>query len=432
MAGIFWNPEVSARSRAPELSTQAVVVDVIRNEEHPEYGRTGFTVGTIRFKYLRYGAHRDVIETAFYARPLEVAVQEYPLIGELVSVQKIGGNHFYSRRMNINNQLQFNSFPNILDTLKPTNTQQDTSRSIEQARQNVLHQSTAEPEENLSDVNYQSRESLHNLKHFDGDVIFQNRYGATLRFGSSQSENALNQQTQQIDENTFILGPTKQYANDPIIIMRVGEREDPTKTRNTDYALIMEDINLDSSSFVLSTNQLIEFKFASNDDVYFRSAGALNKNPLIRNSETKLTSLSNNQSLLNSGRVILNAKTENIIFSAQQDLISLTNRDTIFDTGEDFVIGAKQIYLMAEESSEPFPTIQSRRDTEVTGTVAIAEQVIAVFQDVLDLLLPDNFKGPYISGGMFVLHEQVGPGTKKQDIIEKLDKIKSKLVRIQK
>ena len=104
--------------------------------------------------------------------------------------------------------------------------------------------------------------------------------------------------------------------------MRVGEREDPTKTRNTDYALIMEDINLDSSSFVLSTNQLIEFKFASNDDVYFRSAGALNKNPLIRNNETKLTSLSNNQSLLNSGRVILTAKTENIIFSAQQDLIS--------------------------------------------------------------------------------------------------------------
>ena len=53
MSGIFWNPEVSARSRAPELSTQAVVIDVIRNEEHPEYGRTGFTVGTVRFKYLR-------------------------------------------------------------------------------------------------------------------------------------------------------------------------------------------------------------------------------------------------------------------------------------------------------------------------------------------------------------------------------------------
>ena len=429
MSGIFWNPEVSARSRAPELSTQAVVMDVIRNEEHPEYGRTGFTVGTIRFKYLRFGAHRDSVENAFYARPMEVAVQEYPLIGELVSVQKIGGNHFYSRRLNINNQLGFNSFPNILDTLKPINTQQDTSRSIEQARQNVLHQSTGEPEENLSDINYQSRESLHNLKHFDGDVIFQNRYGATLRFGSSQSENALNQQTQQIDEDTFILGPTKQYANDPIIIMRVGEREDPTKTRNTDYALIMEDINLDSSSFVLSTNQLIEFKFASNDDVYFRSAGALNKNPLIMNNETKLTSLSNNQSLLNSGRVILNAKTENIIFSAQQDLISLTNRDTIFDTGEDYVIGAKQIYLMAEVPLQGPISSESYEGRDPSGTVAIAEMVIEVFKDILDFLHPDVGLAPYKAVGGLV--QPSGP-MEKMNIYRDLDKIRSKLVRIQK
>ena len=37
MSGIFWNPEVSARSRAPELSSQAVVLDVILNEEHPYF-----------------------------------------------------------------------------------------------------------------------------------------------------------------------------------------------------------------------------------------------------------------------------------------------------------------------------------------------------------------------------------------------------------
>ena len=57
MSGIFWNPEVSARSRAPELSSQAVVLDVILNEEHPDYGQTGFNVGTIRFKYMDFGAH---------------------------------------------------------------------------------------------------------------------------------------------------------------------------------------------------------------------------------------------------------------------------------------------------------------------------------------------------------------------------------------
>ena len=109
MSGIFWNPEVSARSRAPELSSQAVVLDVILNEEHPDYGQTGFNVGTIRFKYMDFGAHRDSMEMGFYAYPLEVTVQEYPLIGEIVLIQKIRGNHFYSRRMNVNKKLQLNA-----------------------------------------------------------------------------------------------------------------------------------------------------------------------------------------------------------------------------------------------------------------------------------------------------------------------------------
>jgi len=198
--------------------------------------------------------------------------------------------------------------------------------------------------------------------------------------------------------------------------MRVGEREDPTKTRNTDYALIMEDINLDSSSFVLSTNQLIEFKFASNDDVYFRSAGTLNKNPLIRNSETKLTPLSNNQSLLNSGRLVLNAKTDNIILSAEHDFISLTNRDTILDTGNDFVIGGEQIHLLSDTA-----------EGQAEFTVAIADKVIDAFEKLIDALLAP---GAYTSLGPMVFPSGIIP--KLQKIRLDLDDISSDLVKIEK
>ena len=114
MANTFWTPEVSSRTRSAELPTQAVVLDVVVNEEHIDYGRTGFNVGTVRFKYLDYGGHRDSAATAFYAYPMEVDVQSYPLIGEIVLVQKIRGKHFYSRRINVNKRLQLNSFPNIL------------------------------------------------------------------------------------------------------------------------------------------------------------------------------------------------------------------------------------------------------------------------------------------------------------------------------
>ena len=70
MSGIFWNPEVSARSRAPELSTQAVVMDVIRNEEHPEYGET-----PIYDTY--YLGPAEEPSSVFDGQPIQVANEEY-------------------------------------------------------------------------------------------------------------------------------------------------------------------------------------------------------------------------------------------------------------------------------------------------------------------------------------------------------------------
>ena len=413
MAGIFWNPEVSARGRAPELSSQAVVLDVIINEEHPDYGTTGFNVGTIRFKYMDYGAHRDSIQTGFHAYPLEVTVQEYPLIREIVLVQKIRGNHFYSRRLNVNKKLQLNSFSNILDRIKPTNTQQDKSQAIQQARQGQMAQSSEEPEENLINENYQPQDALYNLKHFDGDVIIQNRYGATLRFGSSLSENALNQRTNQSGDS-IILGPTVPLNNDPIIVMRVGQQESPTITRSTDYGLVVEDINNDLSSFVLSTNQLIEFKldgFRSSDgDSYIK----LGKTHITR--DAGLTGLSGNQSLLTSGRVVVNAKTNNIILSAKQDLISLVSGDTVLDAGNDFVIGGKEIHLVTNTQQE-----------KVENHVAVAEAVQEVFDSLIDALRMDgafiSAMGPVKSAGWLAHLPSINAD---------IAKIKSDLVKIEK
>ena len=56
--------------------------------------------------------------------------------------------------------------------------------------------------------------------------------------------------------------------------MRVGERDTPNTSTTSTLGLIVEDINLDSSSFVLSSNQRINFKFASNDEVYFMKRNA--------------------------------------------------------------------------------------------------------------------------------------------------------------
>ena len=181
----MWNPEIPSDSKLfGSAPTQAVVIDVITNEEHGQYGPSGFNVGTIRFKYLDYGGHRDTILEAFYAFPLEVAVQEYPLIGEIVTIQKIKGIHFYSRRINVNKRLQYNSFPNILNQLNVAKQRQDHDAEVEKARvygQTV--RSSDEHGENFKNENYQARESLHNLKHF---LMFLKTFIKTLRVSENR------------------------------------------------------------------------------------------------------------------------------------------------------------------------------------------------------------------------------------------------------
>jgi len=421
-----WDSSISEGQQSQGLALSlAAVLDVITNEEHEDYSSTGFNVGTVRFKYVGWGGHLDSADNSFYASSLDMEVQSYPLIGEIVFIQKVLGIPFYSRRININNKLQYNSFSNILSRLNPAKTPQDKNRNVAASKENVMQHSSAVPSEHFENKNYEERESLHTLKHFDGDVIIQNRYGATLRFGSSQLESALNQETVTgTVEGRSILGPTQPKNNDPIIIMRVGERDMPNTSTTSTLGLIVEDINLDGSSFVLSSNQIINFHLASTDNpVHFRSSKRFEKQyPPIGESDAQsnliTTPLDGNQSILNSGRLVLNAKTNNIILSSNQDVVSLANRDTILDTGQDFVIGGKQIYLL-KNSTSPISY----------DNAALAGEVIAVITKLINAL---STVGAYNTPFGSAIPSPAVAALKGLIIDGSLNKIKSYLVRIEK
>jgi hypothetical protein len=446
-----WDSSISEGQKSQGLTPSlAAVLDVITNEEHEEYINSGSNVGTIRFKYVEWGGHLDSADNSFSASPLDVDVQSYPLVGEIVFIQKVLDIPFYSRRININNKLQYNSFSNTLSRLNPAKSPQDKNRNVAASKENVMQHSSTVPSEHFENKNYQERESLHILKHFDGDVIIQNRYGATLRFGSSQLESALNQETMPGPvEGRSILGPTKPKNlgsnNDPIIIMRVGERDMPNTSTTSTLGLIVEDINLDSSSFVLSSNQIINFHLASTDNpVHFRSSIRLEKPfPPLGEPDTQsnltTTPLDGNQSLLNSSRLVFNAKKDagvrnsgNIILSSGQDFISLANRDTILDTGNDFVIGGKQIYFL--DNSTDLGTVDTTQ-TDRYDSVALAGEVIRVITELINALSTvgayNTPMGPAApSPAVLALKGLLigGPGEE----LSSVGKIKSYLVRIEK
>ena len=83
----------------------ATVSDVVINEEHIDYGKTGVLVGQIRFKPDEWGPVNLSKQTLPDAMPLESELQSYPLIGESVIIQTVNGKRYYSRRVNISKKL---------------------------------------------------------------------------------------------------------------------------------------------------------------------------------------------------------------------------------------------------------------------------------------------------------------------------------------
>lgn len=336
------------------LEGTAVVVDVIRNEESTLFNtRKDFRIGTIKFHFIGQTSKREDDNFNFTARPMEVGLQELPLKNDIVMIYRglapgrIGDLanqeiYFYTRRLNINSTLQYNFFGNVIARSHYINSSDQNSDHARQSELGVMNKSSDTGPSSIED-NYSVNENIKNLKHFDGDILLQNRYGTTIRLGSSQMEDAFNQNTEET-ENGLILGPTNTNQNDPILIFRVGQREDPITTTDSTYALLVEDINLDSSCFVMSENQQINFHFSSDFRVLSdlknkKQVPSLYLSKLSNESDgVEKVPLFGNQMILNSSRIVLNSKETDLVFSSNQHTVITANQNVVLDSGNSIYI----------------------------------------------------------------------------------------------
>lgn len=321
---------------APEAGT---VVDIVNNEEHPLYNISGSNIGTIKYKFHSKGSQPNYS----YADPMEVTVQEFPLIGDAVLIHSIGSKFYYSRRLNLNKSILFSGQPLMIDRLKPAASNTDRANVIAQYQSGVqVPVESSIPEQNLTNENVNLNLNISNLKSFEGDILFQNRYGASIRLGSSLMEDAFNQNCEiYIDEDTgiekCILGPTNSGRNEASIVFRVGQKETPNRTKDSLYGLTMEDVNLDSSCFVMVENQTIDFEYSSE----FFTLDKLQQN-VYASSQNDLgqfiSRVEGSQIILNSGRISLNSKENDLIFTANRNVILSSFESTIIDA-------TNQIYI---------------------------------------------------------------------------------------
>jgi len=335
-------------TRAGKQSPSIVgrVTDIILNKDHEKFTQYGGynSLGTIEFQPVNI-----TNSTIASATPLFPQNSCFPLINELVLIFKlpykgIGSNvseenFFYLNLISLWNHPHQNAYPSPISP----NIVQDVNNTLSslglvssyQLAETGLSQNTSFNDssdeanfnsENLSQNTFIERSNIHPILNFSGDNILQGRWGNSLRFGSTVK-------TDSVDNNTW---SETGKNGDPITILRNGQ--DPNSS-SEGWIPITENINNDLASIWFTSTQKIPLTTSNNTFTSYQSE------------PTKPDQYISPQVIINSDRLVFNAKTDNILMSAEKSIFLGSNSSINFTTPQ-HIIECRDIKLGGKDASE--------------------------------------------------------------------------------
>lgn len=278
------------------------VVKVLYKDDNPNYlqGIMFKPVGTA------VGASTESGGATTYARPLNSYLRNLPLVGEVVILLKGPSNAVSS--YSANTDIYYLDVINIQSLVN----------------HNCLSTSSGVGFGSFSfkpavDKNFPENKKAGWLQGYVGDVIMEGRYGQSLRFSSTPKSKSL-----------FSKPPvwTDGSPGDPITVLRNSKA---VGSANKHYT---EDIEKDDSLIILTSNQKLPIKPASTAKKAAQEVGVTDK-------------YEKNMIYLTSGRLILNARTEDILGYAKKG-IHLAAQKVAIDAQSKFTVDSPAIHLGAQ------------------------------------------------------------------------------------
>ena len=314
----------------------ARVTDIVLNEKHPRYKEVGEWngIGTIFFQYFD-----GSINQRSFAYPFMPQMKNYPLVNEIVFLIAVpskfveGNNtfsldYYYLPAAGIWNHPHHNAYPDIksyeqLQAQSPNDYSSTGGgdafvRRVEDGSTEINLNSPTNP----SQQTFVEKSNIHPILPFSGDVIHEGRWGNSIRFGSTTLLPPNSPSDQSPDETFQNNWSATGSSGDPITIIRNGQ---PTNSSDEGWIPITENINQDLSSLYLTSYQKIPFSIANENFVSYTVP------------PSTPSQFAKPQIILNSNRIILNAKSDSILVSGEKS-VGLSSNGSIN-------IEAKQIYL---------------------------------------------------------------------------------------
>jgi hypothetical protein len=380
---------VSTTTKRSSQDTHAFVYDIILDENHKKAIDSSY-IGAIIF---RIQGDTETVDTDLQiAFPFDKQNKNLPVKNERVELfqsvtsegTKIGT--YYYRRTGTEYDNGNNADPKAISSFYKPKTENDSSQDRTEQYNRVAQTGIErnKDNDNTSEYdgfgNYFSPNPAHTLKVFEGDSIFESRFGQSLRYSAYNNLAGT-------DNNG---NPTPKYA--PTIILRNGQNSLVSSNISLKQS-IEEDINRDGTIIALTSKEFqLPFLPGSIDEKGISDFQT--KPESFQNYPKKLIG---DQLLLNSGRIILSAKSGEMMFYSKKNYgfisdggMSIDNRlgidinvhDTINfvtnDTDISMFTGNGHIFLGSKEL-EPM----------VKG-----QQLVDVLSELIDAILKMNFLTP--------------------------------------
>jgi hypothetical protein len=338
----LWGARDKGRSSSTNSSQfpifSARVLDIILDSNHNSWRVAGEwnSIGAIKFENAKapnnspFGADFTLPTADIFAYPLFPNIKHYPLLQELVIIFYLpnegvqtnasSGKYYYLPPINVwSSQIQ-NAIPGT-DDMSPQSQKKDNAL-VGAGSTNIINNTTGS---NLTLGRTFYEGNYNPLLPFEGDIIYEGRFGNSIRLGSS-----VNSTTANIWSNGNMKGT-------PILILRNGQG--PT-TRES-WEPIVENINNDPSSIYLTQDQPIPLLAASpNQSSFAKSTAPISPGGYI-----------NNQIILNSGRLMFNAKSDSILMLANKS-IGISTNGTVGVDGKQISLSAEKVYLGSVQGVE--------------------------------------------------------------------------------
>ena len=324
------------------------VLDATTEEQvFKDYGDWS-SIGCIFFDRINEPNPNPQFTTDNFAKPLFPSVSAVPLKNEIIYVMTMPNStiqenvnevsYYYFQSVNIWSSTHHNAIPNPInnnDTVPESQTQDYEATETGNVRR-VTDGGTEIP---LGDT-FEEKLDVRNLLPYEGDYIYQGRWGNTIRFGSTVSSASI--------PNTW---SSTGEDGEPIMILKNGQHDEDTDP----WVPQVEDINTDLSSIYLTSTQTLPIDVASKSyKSYF-------------NAPVSTKEFDSEQVVINSGRILFNAKDDNILLSSF-DTINLNSLNSLNIDTPKTIIQSKEIYLGDKYATEP---------------VILGDTFLADFQDLL-------------------------------------------------